>query len=108
MDLIPSQKNIIYIDNIHQIINLNTISDNYNELNKFMNSRIIEKTEKYITNVKSNIQPTIDELKEKPDEKYRKMLLHQLYKRWKPYTYLKRLFKLKLSRTHKKSNIECK
>ena len=31
-----------------------------------------------ITNVKSNIQTTIDELKEKTDEKYRKMLLHQI------------------------------
>ena len=73
-----------------------------------MNSRIIEKTEKYITNVKSNIQPTIDELEEKTDEKYRKMLLHPLYKRWKTYTYLKRLFRSKLSRTQKKYNIECK
>ena len=56
------------------IIN-NPISDNYNELNKFISSIIIEKTEKYIANLKSNVPQVQQQLKEKADEKNRQSLL---------------------------------
>ena len=61
-------------DTFMDIIN-NPISDNYNELNKFISSIIIEKTENYIVNLKSNVPQVQQQLKEKADEKNRQSLL---------------------------------
>ena len=72
-----SRKNfeILFKDAAFMNIINNPISDNYNELNKFISSIIIEKTEKYIANLKSNVPQVQQQLKEKADEKNRQSLL---------------------------------